>query len=81
MAKVLDEMPQRSPRATRHPWDEWSDGQVRVIARGTDFKSKLEAMRTRLYAVARAKDKKLEIVVNREEETITFQMLPKPTED
>jgi hypothetical protein len=38
-------------------------------------------MRVRLYSVARDQGKKLEIDVDRDAETITFQMIDKPAED
>lgn len=77
MAEILKAMPKRKPRATRHPWGEWTDGQIRKIKRGEDFSGKLEAMRVRLYSVARDQGKKLEIDVDRDAETITFQMRDK----
>lgn len=81
MAEVLETMPKRKPRATRHPWDEWTDGKVRVIKRGEDFSGKVEPMRVRLYSVANDIDKKLEIVVDRGAEEITFQFRDKTPED
>lgn len=81
MAEVLETMPKRKPRATRHPWDEWADGKPRVIKQGEDFSGKLEPMRVRLYSVARDRGKKLEIVVDKDAGAISFQMLDKPAED
>jgi len=81
MAEVLKAMPKRKPRARRHPWDEWTDGQVRKIKRGQDYAGTTEAMRVRLYSVARDSKKKLEIVVDREADEITFQMINQPAED
>lgn len=75
MAELLKTMPQRKARATVHPWGEWTDGQVRKIKQGEDFSGKLEPMRVRLYSKARELGKKLEILVDRKDETITFQML------
>ena len=35
MAKIVDRMPGKS----RHPWEEWLDGKVRLLTRDEDFTS------------------------------------------
>lgn len=81
MATKLSAMPERKARATTHPWGEWTDGSVWKIKQGEDFAGKVEPMRVRLYSKARELGKKLEIVVDRDAATITFQMVDQPTED
>jgi hypothetical protein len=81
MATRLKEMPARKGRASLHPWKDWTDGSVWKIKQGEDFSGKLEPMRVRLYSKARELGKKLEIVVDRDAETITFQMVDQPSED
>lgn len=75
MAELLNEMPPKARRT--HPWDEWSDGQVRKIYQGTDFKGAVESMRTQIYGKARDLGKAVELDVDRDAKTITFRMIDK----
>lgn len=77
MAIRLDTMPKRRGRASVHPWDEWADGSAWKITQGEDFTGDLESMRTQLYGKARTLEKTVELVVDKDEKTITFQMKPK----
>lgn len=73
----LTEMPTRQGRATVYDWATWSDGGVYRIKRGVDFVGQVESMRTRLYGKARALGKSVEVVPDRDAETITFRMYDK----
>jgi hypothetical protein len=77
MAEKLATMPRRPGRA--HPWKDWTDGSIWKIRRGEDFQSGLESMRTQLYGKARSMTPPMdvELVMDREAETITFRMTPK----
>ena len=77
MAQKLDAMPKRRGRATVHPWHEWADGSVWKIKQGEDFQGDLESMRTQLYGKARTLQKVVELVVDKDDQTITFTMKPK----
>lgn len=73
MATKLAAMP---VKRRGHPWDEWSDGSAWSIKRGEDFPGQLESMRVRLYSKAKELGKNLEIMVDKEAETIAFRMTP-----
>lgn len=74
MATKLDSMPQKRHG---HPWDEWADGSAWMIHQGTDFTSQLESMRVRLYGKARELGCDLDIQVDKQAQTITFQFTKK----
>jgi hypothetical protein len=40
MAKILKEFPEGIVERGRYPWDEWLDGQIRLLKQGVDFKCK-----------------------------------------
>lgn len=51
MAHVVGEFP-ASPRR-KYPWDEWLDGQTRLLVPGEDFDLDMGYMRTTVYGAAR----------------------------
>ena len=62
MATVLQKMPERVGKS-KYPWTEWSDGKIRELKRGVDFKcenlrSAIGAYATKagLYAITRTRD-------------------------
>lgn len=75
MAEKLATMPKKTGR---HPWDEWTDGDVWKITQGEDFQSDIESMRTQLYGKARSLRMDVDLVKDVEAGTITFRMTPKP---
>lgn len=52
MAEILDGAAGLTPRR-RYPWDEWTDGQTRRIAKGVDFDCPTYSMRVMIYQRAR----------------------------
>lgn len=64
---VLPAFPDAEPRSV-HPWSVWSDGQVRVLQRGKNFKAENAAgMRSTIYSYARRNDIAVRVRLGRPE--------------
>lgn len=58
MAKVIEGTVEELFKRTRegvYPWDEWLDGQVRVLEAGKDFTCKPDSIRNAFYGAAAAR--------------------------
>ena len=57
MAEILDRMPTwvRQGRREVYPYDEWFDGQVRMLTRGVDFVQDRRGMASRIRSAAKAR--------------------------
>ena len=57
MAEILDRMPHwvRQGRRETYPYDEWFDGQVRILTRGVDFAQDRRGMAARLRSAAKSR--------------------------
>ncbi|GAA2141530.1 hypothetical protein GCM10009760_25790 [Kitasatospora kazusensis] len=55
MATIVEDLPIPAQRAgtARYPWDEWLDGQTRIIVRGEDFHVPPTSLRALIYTRAR----------------------------
>jgi hypothetical protein len=72
MAEIISEFPGRG--GTAYPWDEWLDGQVRVLTPGEDF-SNVVSVRASFYAAAKVRGLKGRTRVTRDGSLI-IQALP-----
>lgn len=55
MAEIVDKMPKsRAARPCLYPWQDWFDGRIWKLTKGTDFKH--EATAFRLQVIVRASD-------------------------
>jgi len=43
----------RMGRPRLYPWDEWSDGQIRILRKGTDFDCEADSIQNGIYVYAR----------------------------
>lgn len=56
MAKILKELPAKRGGAGRkaiYPYDEWLDGQIRLLEAGTDFKAKSSSVAASIRAAGK----------------------------
>lgn len=53
--KIVDRMPGKS----RHPWDEWFDGKVRLLERDVDFHSEPTGLVSAAHNAAKARGLKV----------------------
>jgi hypothetical protein len=51
MSKIVSDMP--DPHPTRYPWDEWFDGQTRLLEADTDFYTAPDSFRSVVYITAK----------------------------
>ena len=65
MATIVEALPE-SKRSSRHPWDEWLDGQVRLLEPGTDFASKVSSFQAIAFQTAKRRGLGLKIRVRPE---------------
>ncbi len=56
MAHQLDDVPVRSGRPAKYPWDEWLDGSGWRLDRNIDFLCSAESMRAAVLYQARKRD-------------------------
>lgn len=57
MAKKVNEWPTTARR--RYPWEQWLDGEMWELERGTDFYNTPNAFRTQAYVAATARGVKV----------------------
>jgi hypothetical protein len=43
----------RPGKSRKYPWDEWSDGQTRILTKGTDFECSMASIQNGLHVWAR----------------------------
>lgn len=73
--EILDEFPKKKGTYTsKYPWDEWLDGQIRVIRRGEHFDSKVLSMQSNFHK--KAEERGFRVRTSLDGDTITFQALP-----
>lgn len=60
MAKTVPDFEFRGRgRPSIYPWDEWTDGQKRVLVQGKDFDRPVDGFRAYMYAWAKRHEKKV----------------------
>lgn len=64
MSKIISEMPE-VPK-TKYPWDEWFDGQTRLLEPGVDFHVRPDAFRSGAYARAKVAGLKVTVLLRSE---------------
>lgn len=84
MAKILTELPQKRGGVGRkpiYPYDEWLDGQIRLLESGVDFKAKSASVAASIRATA--KDRKMTVAIRPMGDDLAIQaraMEPEVTE-
>ena len=78
MSKVVSDFP-LIPRSNRggvrkYPWEEWSDGQVRMLTKGEEFSTSLKVMRLSIAGRARSIGKKSRCVTDKENGVLYFKI-------
>lgn len=63
-------------RASRYPWDEWSDGTAWCAKQGSDFDCPARSFRSTLYSFAQRNRLRVRIVV-KDAGTVCFQFSPR----
>jgi hypothetical protein len=51
MSKIVSGMP--DPHPTRYPWDEWFDGQTRLLEPDVDYQTSPDSFRSVVYITAK----------------------------
>ena len=75
MAKTLDSFDFGLPLGVeKYPWNEWCDGNIRVLKMYQDFSVSLKAMRSVLGAGAKRYGMKVRAKGNKKTGEVTFQM-------
>lgn len=60
-------------RPQKYPWEEWADGQKRILTRGEDFTTTVESMRSRVYGYADTNNLRvISSVINEKELAVQF---------
>jgi hypothetical protein len=83
MVKKLDPSEVYHVPYERYPWDNWSDGTVRVVTHGVDFSCSIASFRTVAHAWARNHGMKLQTtVIRREDEPdqLRFKFYKQPSQ-
>ena len=58
MAQLLTEWPATRPRSEDYNWDEWFDGQIRVLTKDEDFVTEPSSFRSSAYQAAKRRTDK-----------------------
>jgi hypothetical protein len=53
VSRIIDKLPPPARGSKRYPWDEWMDGQVRILVQGEDFDSSTIQMQNVFASAAR----------------------------
>jgi|GEM_PF-1828404 len=69
MAKIIKQLPDTR---NKYPWDEWTDGQSRVVAKGIDFTCDLKAFTASLFNYANRNRLKVTTRTDRAKKTVAF---------
>lgn len=77
MAEILDSMPVPVGRPCKYPWDEWMDGQIRIIRRGEDYAITTTGMKAVLAHAATRYGKAVKIA--KRDNTLTFRFDDAPS--
>ena len=77
MAEVIEDMPFDSSNAKKYPWDEWLDGRIWKLTRGSDFSISAVNMRTTIYARALRRGLRASVSVKEDSTIIVMQAKPK----
>ncbi len=56
MAQLLTEWPATRPRSEDYNWDEWLDGQMRVLSKDEDFVTEPSSFRSSAYQAAKRRN-------------------------
>ena len=80
MAKILKEMPrQKRVRKYTYPWDIWTDGQVRQVEKGEDYKTTKMAFVVQCQFAARQRNLKFTYVtIDEAAGVLAIQFIKKP---
>lgn len=73
MARIVDRVESHRGRPQVHPWDEWTDGQVRELFQGEDFDGQLQSMRTIVHRKARDMGLRARTHINKGHNSITVE--------
>ena len=65
----------RGRQASRHPWDEWLNGDIWKLVKGTDFSCRVESFRSMAYAAAHYRGLKFQSQIDGD--TIVIRALEK----
>lgn len=79
MAETLTSYEFSRKRASKYPWQQWTDGQVWVATEGTDFTVTPAMFRASLYRVARQYDVVVRTSI-RDDGSVVFQFAPKESD-
>jgi hypothetical protein len=55
VSRIIDKMPPSGRKSSRYPWDEWLDGQARILVKGEDFDVDILKMQNNFGSVARTR--------------------------
>lgn len=83
MAKILPEdsmPPRRRGRYEKYPWQDWADGQARVITQGEDYACKTRSMAVQIRQQAGARGLSAQVLMlgpTEEPNAIQFRMYRK----
>lgn len=75
MAHTLETWPTEATRGARYPWDEWANGQVWHITKGTDFTCGIETMVHNIHRTAKRLNLGIRTHLKRNQGVIVFQFL------
>lgn len=75
MSKIANDFQfAKSGRPEKYPWEEWSDGQTRVITRGVDFTCEVDSIQNNIHVWARRNSLKAR-TQKVESDRLAFKML------
>ena len=77
MAEVLDKWPGGGRGNQKYPFDEWLDGRIWKLVRGTDFENKPSAIRSAAQSFARTRQWKLATSIPDENTLILQRVSPR----